>query len=286
MEVVYIDVLAAINFAVDFLLLLATARLAGAYARRARLLAGAAAGAAYAVLTAFPIPGVLLWPPVRLAVGLGMVRLAFGPQGRTALGKRFLLFLLVSFGFAGCTVALYLMTGTRLGHGGVYYFDVPFRVVAAACAISYVLSGLLFRGAAKHGAAHQTAEQVEIGLEGRRERFSLLYDTGNDLSDPLTGRPVVVLERRAAARLLPQELLFVCTGLADGDCAGLLPRIPEPWRGRFRLLPYRSLGNAGGMLLMLRPDTVQRQGGARYDAYVAITPDRIANGRYEGLIGV
>ena len=101
MEVVYIDVLAAINFAVDFLLLLATARLAGAYARRARLLAGAAAGAAYAVLTAFPIPGVLLWPPVRLAVGLGMVRLAFGPQGRTALGKRFLLFLLVSFGFAG-----------------------------------------------------------------------------------------------------------------------------------------------------------------------------------------
>lgn len=286
MEVVYVDVLAAINFAVDFLLLLATARLAGVYVRRRRLAAGAAVGAAYAVCTVYPVPAILLWPVVRLAVGLVMVRLAFGKQERAVFGKLYLLFLLVAFGFAGCTVALYWMTGTQLGQSGVYYFDVPFRVVAAACGIAYVLSGLLFRGAAKHGAVHQTAEQVEVALGDRRVCFSLLYDTGNDLADPVTGRPVLVLERRAAARLMPSELLFVCTALEQSNCAGLLTRIPEPWRARFRLLPYRSLGNAGGMLLMLRPDEVTRQSGTRYDAYVAISPDRIAGGRYEGLIGI
>lgn len=286
MEVVYIDVLAAINFAVDFLLLLATARLSGIYVRRWRLAAGAAAGAAYAVCSVYPMPAILLWPPLRLTVGLVMVWLAFGRQEWATLGKLYLLFLLVAFGFAGCSVALYLMTGTRLGYGGVYYFNVSFRVVAAACAIAYVLSGLLFRGAAKHGAVHHTAEQVEVALGDRRACFSLLYDTGNDLADPVTGRPVLVLERRAAARLMPSELLFVCTALEQGNCAGLLTRIPEPWRARFRLLPFRSLGNTGGMLLMLRPDEVTRQGGTQYDAYVAISPDRIADGRYEGLIGI
>lgn len=286
MEVVYIDVLAAINFSVDFLLLLATARLSGLYVRRMRLLIGAATGTVYAVCTVYLLTEPLLWIPTKLAVGFLMVRLTFGRQERTAIAKLFLLFLLVSFGFAGCTVALYLMTGTRLAYGGVYYFDVPFHVIAAACALTYVLSGFLFHGAVKHGAVQKTSEQVEVTLGERRECFSLLYDTGNDLSDPITGRPVLILERRAAARLLPNELLFVCTALENSNCAGLLSRIPEPWRARFRLLPYRSLGNAGGMLLMLRPDIVKRQGGAVYDAYVAISPNRIANGRYEGLIGI
>lgn len=282
MEVVYIDVLAAINFATDYLLLLATARLSGIYTRRVRLVAGAGAGAAYAVCSVLFAPLQCL--PVQLGVGLGMVRLTFGRQDRRVLGKLFLLLLATACGFAGATVALYLLTGTQLGAGGVYYFDVPFKVVAAACALAYAASGLLLHGAAKHGVVQRTVEQVEIVLGERRERFSLLYDTGNDLSDPVTGRPVLVLERHAAARLLPRELLFILTGLQD--CTGLLPRIPAQWRGRFRLLPYRSLGNAGGLLLMLRPDAIARQDGARYDAYVAITADRIADGRYEGLIGM
>ena len=275
----------AINFIVDFLLLLATARLSGIYIGRLRLVAGAALGATYAVCTAYPVPALLLSFPVRLLVGFFMVCLAFGRQARPALVRLYLLFLLVSFGFSGCTMALYFMTGTRLGAHGVYYFEVPLRIVAAACAIAYVLSGLLFRGAAKHGAVQQTAEQVEISLGSRKECFSLLYDTGNDLADPITGRPVLILERRAAARLLPQELLFLCTALNEENCAGLLPRIPDAWRARFRLLPYCSLGNTGGMLLMLRPDAVKRN-GVDYDAYIAISPNRIANGRYEGLIGI
>ena len=283
MEVIYIDVLTALNLLVDFLLLAATARLAGIFTGRLRLLGGAAAGAAYAALAVLPVPWLLTCLPARLAAGLGMVVLAFGR--RAPLARLYAWFLAVSCAFAGFTAALYFLTGTPLGTGGVYYFDVPLRVVLGACLLAYAATGLLFRGAAKHGGLHRTTEEVTLTAFGRTGRFTLLLDSGCDLTDPVSGRPVLVLERQAAARLLPGELGFLCTALGGAPAADVLGRIPEEHRRSFRLLPYCTVGTAGGLLLMFRPAAAMR-GGHPFETYVAISPARIADGRYEGLIGV
>ena len=98
--VIYLDVLAAVNLAMDYLLLLATARIAGVFVPRLRLLAGAAAGAAYAVCAVLPATAFLqnsLW---ELASGLGMVALAFLPcKGRFV--RLSVVFALVSCACAG-----------------------------------------------------------------------------------------------------------------------------------------------------------------------------------------
>ncbi len=52
--VIYLDVLALINLAMDYLLLLATARIAGVFTARRRLLFGAGLGALYAVFSMLP----------------------------------------------------------------------------------------------------------------------------------------------------------------------------------------------------------------------------------------
>lgn len=284
MEVVYIDVLAVLNLGLDFLLLVMTARLAGVFARRVRLLLGALLGALYAVLTAFPLPLLLTWFPVKLAVGFLMVLLAFGKS--EALWRLYALFLAISCAFAGLTAALTFLTGTPLGEGGVYYLDVPLRVVLGACVLAYVMAGLLFRGTAKHGFVHKTTECVTLSAFGHTESFSLLLDSGCDLTDPASGRPVLVLERQAVARLLPAELRFLLPALAMGGAAEALPRIPEDHRQMFRLLPFSAIGTAGGLLLMFKPAAAVREDGKTFETYVAISPHRIANGRYEGLIGV
>ncbi len=285
MEVIYVDVLFALNFCIDYLLLGATAKLAGLYVRRYRLVTGALVGAGYAVVTVFPIATALLWIPMRFAVGGGMVYLAYGAQSTPQFIKRCLLFLLVSFGFAGCVSALYFATGTYLGQLGAYYMDVPLTVVLSACVLAYVLSGVLFRGTAKHGAVQDTLEVVEICFAGKQERFQMLLDSGNDLTDPISGKPVLVVERHALARILPTELLFLATASGSQDSAGLFSQIPRRYRKRFCLLPYHAVGTKEGMLLALRPECVLRKGKS-YDALVALTPYPIAQGRYEGLIGL
>ncbi len=285
LEVIYADVLFALNFCIDYLLLGATAKLAGLYVRRHRLAAGALVGAGYAVVTVFPIAAVLLWIPVRFAVGIWMVYLAYGVQSIRQMLKRFLLFLLVSFGFAGCTSALYCMTGTYLGQMGAYYFDVPLTVLLSACILAYVLSGILFRGTAKHGVIQDTLEVVEICFLGKQERFQMLLDSGNDLTDPISGKPVLVLERHALARILSADLLFLATASGNQDSAALFSKIPIGYREKFCLLPYHAVGTNEGLLLALRPECVRRQ-GKPYDALIALTPHPIAQGRYEGLIGL
>lgn len=284
MEVIYLDVLMALNGAVDLMLLTLTAQLAGVHVPRARLALGALAGALYAALTVFPVPPLLNCLPVRFVVGFGLVALTFGRHA--PLGRLYAVFLAISCALAGMTVALYLATGVSLGAGGVYYFNVPLRVVLAAAAIAYVVTGALFRGSAKHGMVHRTTEEVTLNAFGRTTRCTLLLDSGCDLTDPVSGRPVLVLERSAAARLLPPEVRFVCTALSSQNAASLFSKLPASHCASFRLLPFQAVGTEGGLLLMFRLEYTERGDGTRFDGYAAISPQKIAGGRYEGLIGL
>ena len=74
MTVVYLDRVVLLNLAVDYLLLLATARLAGLPLRRRRLGLCAALGAAYAAAVFLPGCRELAHPLCRLAAGTAMCR--------------------------------------------------------------------------------------------------------------------------------------------------------------------------------------------------------------------
>ena len=72
-----------LNFAVNYLLLRATARLGGAALRARRLLPAAGVGALYAVAVFLPRCGWLTAAPCKLAVAAGMLVIAFGARKPT-----------------------------------------------------------------------------------------------------------------------------------------------------------------------------------------------------------
>ena len=279
MRVIYVDVLAGVNLAMDYLLLAATAKLSGTYCTRARLLAGAALGACYAVASC-GIPFLALMP-IKAAAGLLMVRLCFGARSTAELVRLAALFYLVSCAAAGGALALGKVSDASFFAGGGYYIDVPFRVVAAAGAVSWGLTGLLFRGEVKA----RKACCVHLDFAGHSADFSLLVDTGNDLSDPVSGRPALVLDRRAAARVLPVEAALPLAALRADNAPAVLAALPGTYRTQFQLLPYRAIGKEGGLLLAFRPERAERD-GKPWQGLAAISPERVANGFYEGLIGL
>ena len=59
-------------------------------------------------------------------------------------------------------------------------------------------------------------------------------------------------------------------------------------KGGVRVLPaaYRAVGQPGGLLLALRLDEVRVGSGKSDCRLAAISPERVAGGRYDGLIGV
>ena len=77
MTVIYIDRVFALNLALDYMLLLICARLAGTPLRRLRFLLCAAGGAFYAAAVFLPGCAALNGPVFRLLAGLAMSLAAF-----------------------------------------------------------------------------------------------------------------------------------------------------------------------------------------------------------------
>ena len=274
--VVYIDELAALNALVDYCLLVLTAQLGGLPMRRGRLALAALLGGVYAA-------GMLLlegagWLPVRLAVCVGLVGVAFGREG---VARRSALFAAISFSFAGVVLLASEVSGRALYGSGVYRISIPPRTLVLAAAIGWVVSGVLFRGSAKHGLLQRDTHVITLCFCGQEVRLNALCDTGNELTDPATGLPVLILEPAAAKQLLPSELQWIVRELTADNAVLLLPRIPSGLRMRFRLVPYRALGRESGLLLAFRPDAVR----GSPPLLAAISPNRISNGRYDALIG-
>lgn len=246
---IYLDLVVGLNFLVDLLLLLGTNRLSGYPPGIRRLLPAAALGGIYAagcLLPGFSFLGNNLWRLVSLAI---MAGIAFG-WNRSAL-KRSGIFILLSMALGGIVMSL--------ERGG-------FTAIVLAAAGVWVLCRI--------GFGERVGGRELIPLELRREdkvlRLTALRDTGNTLKDPITGEQVLIIDSGAACEL---------TGLSADQLRRPLETIAQCPIPGLRLIPYRAVGQSGGMLLALRFKDV-RIGNRKTDALVAFAPESI--GKVEG----
>ncbi len=259
MEVLYLDRLVAVNFLIDYCLLLLSGRVCGAYLRRGRFALAALVGAAYAGAGVLPGWTWLLHPALKLALGVLLSLIAFG--GESGLGRCTAVFFAAAALFGGGVYAASLLAGSDPLRGSVA--PLSLRVFALSFAVCYTAASLLFRRRAKR--AGRIVRPVVIRFGGREARLPGWRDSGNDLHDPVTGLAAAVADRRALQSLLPS--------LPDDPVAAF-----EELRGSgaYRLLPYRAVG-AGGLLLAFRPDAVEVD-GKREDLLVALSPTPVGDG--------
>ena len=284
MTVIYVDTLFLLNTMVDYLLLLASARLAGEPLARLRFALGAVLGGLYAVAIFLPGMGFLARPLCRGAAAVLMVLLAFWRSRR--LLRQVLIFLALACAFGGGVLAVELLGGQRLAlGGGVLYSGMDLKIVLLSAAGCYVLITLLFQRTARHSGLRRELVPAVLTLEGRRVALTALVDTGNTLTDPATGRPVMVAEGEKVGALFPDGQAPAPEELRRPVEA--LERLGrQGWQGRCRLLPYQAVGVECGMLLALRLDGA-RVGTEDYGKLLlALSPTRLTDGGgYHALIG-
>lgn len=282
MTVVYVDTLFLLNALVDYLLLLCSARLAGEPLERLRFALGAVLGGGYAVAIFLPGLGFLERPLCRLAAAVLMAVAAFG--GGRRLGRQTAIFFALSCAFAGGVLAISLVGGTGLSlNRGVIYSGMDLKMVLLSAAGCYAALSLLLQKAGKH--THFTGELKEVRLElgERAVELTALTDTGNTLTDPVTGRGVMVAEGARLEPLFPPEQCPDKGALRDP--AGALEGLTAAG-GRFRLLPYRSVGVDRGLLLAVRVDRAVVDGEDRGAMVVALSPNPVSDGGgYAALLG-
>lgn len=279
MTVIYIDVLFLLNFVVDYILLLATARITGEVFSRVRLAAGGAVGAAYAAMLF--LPGFSWGTSIlcKIAVSVFMVLTAFGARRR--LLRVLLVFYGASAAFGGLILALqFLEAGGITIERGVLYTGFDVRLLLVTAILCYVGLRLTFERVARHGGKRGDLCTAQIEFCKKNLNLTVLLDTGNTLTDPADNRPVMVAEGRVLAPLLPVQI-------DPADPVGSMERlISANERSRFRLLPYRAVGVEYGMLLAVRTDQVIVNKKTMKGLLVALSPTPVSDGGgYQALIG-
>jgi stage II sporulation protein GA (sporulation sigma-E factor processing peptidase) len=281
MQVVYVDSLFFINLVINYILLLVAAKVCAVKTPRLRLLAGAVLGALYSVAAVLPLPAFVIGPVIKLAVGILMVLAAFGGQAR--LLRLILVFFAAAAAFGGA-----VMAASLLGGGGWYgevRLSVSLKVLILAFAVGYIILTIVFRRAARHRSGGIVTLEMRHG--GREVRMRALCDTGNALTDPMTGRPVIVAGVGDIRPLLAPDTMKTVSELRRKDAVQVMEELSETEKTmRFQLVPYSAVGVAGGMLLAFRPDEIVVDGKKKTGMLLALSPNSVSeNGAYSALLG-
>lgn len=283
MTVVYVDSVFFLNGAMDFVLFLVTARLAGIPLKRHRYLLAALLGAIYAVTVFLPNMQFLSAFPAKLAVGFLMALVAFG--GEDKLLRLILLLFAVSCAMAGCVLALGLLSGSRVPvSNGIFYTDINTKILLIAAAAAYLVLTIVFRTAAYHGVGGDLL-QATLCIAGKIGKLTVLHDSGNSLRDPSGADAVLVAAPGSLDMVLPKEIQKLLSPELLRYPADLLEplRTAEPSL-RPQLLPYRAVGVPSGLLLTIRADWLEICGSRHKGVRVALSPSTLGAG-YAALWG-
>ncbi len=249
----YLLILAFLRFLVDLLLLLGASRVCGYPCKYLRCALGAVVSAIYSVMCVLPASGFLggfWWRSVFVIL---ICWCAFGTN-KSALQ---------------CGGVFWLL---QMALGGVAAGIERENVLALI--FTSVGAGLLFLLLFQQDGSNARYIPVELWYGDKRMKITALYDTGNMLTDPVSGQSVLVVGADAAQKLtgLTREQLR-----KPIESIGSIPGL--------RLIPYKTIGSGNGFLLGLRLKQV-RIGSRCGSRVVAFAPECVgAEGAYQALAG-
>jgi len=262
MNIIYADTLFALSVFTDYLLLLVTARFCSLRLRRWRYLAAALLGGVYAVAVFLPGLSWLAHPLCELCAAGFMSLLAFG--GEEKLLRCCAAFLAVSASFGGAAWAVCMRSS-----GG----SAPdIRLLAAVFFGSYAVLTLLTYTRRLRARAHRVS--VSLTLGPRTAVFDALEDSGNCLTDPITGDRVLLANPAALRPLFPGQEALLELGAVE-----LVQTTSAPCR--FRLLQCGSIGGPA-LLAAFRPDAIMVD-GEKCSLLVAVSGNVRGDG-FEGIV--
>lgn len=236
--IVYLDVFFMINFIMDYMIILITSRIAKVKKKRIRQLAGAGCGALYSVIVIKPLTNHLFKITlINILIAAVMVLISFGFTSASVYIKNVFLLFVVSFTMSG--IINYLYYSTVIGKyvrnvlSGNSNKVVNARKFILVSVLAYILLSAIVRIIFSVRKDMELYYDVKITFRGKSVVVRGLYDTGNGLTEPVSGKMVHIAEYKILKPLL------------EGD---------EKAKENIYVIPFHSIGEEDGIMYGIRMD--------------------------------
>lgn len=277
--VVYLDIILLLNLLINTLLLWFTA-----YFRKERIvwwriLLAAGVGSGYVAFFFLPsFSGLYQWS-VKFLFSVIILLIAFGFRRLRSFLQNLCMFYFVAFVFGGGVLGLHyflesqseVVEGIVSTHNdGFGVASKPqFLVLLLGFVLIYFLSRRSYQAIQEPRRLEEFFADVVVQLQGESIICRGLVDTGNQLYEPITRIPVMILESQLLQHRLPEAVfshLMTAGEQRWEQWQELLDNLPAEWQSRVRLIPYRSVSRGMDLLLALKPDRVKiNQNGRRVE---------------------
>ncbi|MEG6511935.1 sigma-E processing peptidase SpoIIGA [Desulforamulus ruminis] len=259
-QVVYIDEIILVNLVMNLTVLWLTSRFTGSRTSPARMVTAAMVGCIYALLIFIPgLERTAGAASSKILSALLLTYTAFGFNGIRVFAKNVFCLFLASFSVGGMSLGLYYLFEPVQWPGGEGQEPLnKWLLLSCVVLLSYLIGKWGSMLWLKRMQQKKIQVPITVVLWGNRVSAEALVDTGNQLIDPVSGHPVIVVELGVLQPALPESLSTVFQqGDRENGAQRMLLLAETPYAGSLRLIPFKSLGEENGMLLGVRPDSVE-----------------------------
>ena len=290
---IYIDIIIVENLIMNYIILYATGLISKSKISYLRILLASAIGAIYAITEYITKLSIYSNTLVKVILSIIIIFVAFYPKNVKKMFKQLVLFYLTTFTFGGvATYLIYVLKPQNIViKDGMYVGTYVLKVIFIGAIVGTIILIIAFKFAKNKITKKDMICKVKIKLNGKEVVLDTMVDTGNMLKEPLTGNPVVVVEKTSLYDLMPKEILNNTESILGGDFEKIPEEIKEEYISKLKIIPFSSLGKQNGMLIGIKPEkleVINEQSEEEKDnAIIGIYNKSLTKrGEYKALIGI
>ncbi len=259
---IYIDVIWFLNFSIDLLLLILTALILKRKVSKIRFIIGAFIASSVIFLLLTPYSFLFYHPLFKIVFSLIIVVATFGFSRISVFLQNVCMFYFVSFICGGGLIALHYFFNTEMivVNGVVTTKStglgtpISWLLVVIGFPVMWLFTKKRSEDIEVRKLKYDQIVQVKITILGVSLSIPGLIDSGNHLYDPITRKPVMVIDMSKLSEQFPDSLVELAK--SPETIGYSMDSLPTEWEDRLSIIPYRGVGQKNQFLMGLKPDLV------------------------------
>jgi len=258
---IYLDAVLLLNILFDFMLLLLTNTLAKLNTKKLRLFIGALLASLIVPLSIFNPDHFITSPFGKILFSIFIILAAFGFKNIYRMFKLLFLFYFVNFSIGGGLVAIhfFLQNPVTLTNTGFFTYNTGFGdpISWIFIAVSFPVAWLF----TKQRMDKHVQEKIRydafypVTIQINKQSFSTngYIDSGNQLVDPFTKKPVIICDEFFLEQWFEKE---DWTQLKNAYHNWDMDSIPRQWVDYIHIIPFQGVEGGNGFIFAIKPDSL------------------------------